>query len=461
MTLELFQSGKRVSLAMQPARVLKLLLQNAGQLVTRDDIRGELWPDKVVDFEQSINASIRHLRRALDDHADTSRYIETLPRLGYRFIYPVGHRRSFFTKVAAVVAVVIVVGASILSWQYFDASRESIPPAAFESYQMGLHLVDQNDKGAKTRGIEFLEESVAIAPEYSEAWSALAKAWIEFPDLAGNVIPKARHAAEQALANNKNNAAALLQLANIAFLYDWDWSNAERLYARALTSDPANPDIHQAYASFLYVMGRPSVAKEHFRKVQELDPLSSILYGDWSWYLMVEGQFEGAYENCRKLAEVAPDEPLTVGCPYRIHLEKGELDKAVAIAHKLMVHHKAPVDWLSRFHYESGREAINVFNEWRLSAMQCDGTRADLNALNCALVAADLERVDETLMLLGTAVKERDLMLPFLALYPEFRDIHDTPEFQSFLTTMGLKESDASRANRKHLEPAEARNSTI
>ncbi len=87
-TLELFTAGERVHLAMQPATVLKLLLEHSGELVTREDIRRELWPDKVVDFGQSINASIRQLRRALSDEAGDADFIETLPRLGYRFIHP-------------------------------------------------------------------------------------------------------------------------------------------------------------------------------------------------------------------------------------------------------------------------------------------------------------------------------------------------------------------------------------
>jgi DNA-binding winged helix-turn-helix (wHTH) protein len=84
---ELFQNGSRVKLQLQPFRVLALLARHPGQLLTRDEIQREIWPDGTfVDFEQALNFCIRQIRSALGDQAATPRYIETLPRRGYRFI---------------------------------------------------------------------------------------------------------------------------------------------------------------------------------------------------------------------------------------------------------------------------------------------------------------------------------------------------------------------------------------
>jgi TolB-like protein/Tfp pilus assembly protein PilF len=89
-TLELFRRGRRVRLHGQPARVLAILLRHPGELVTREAIRDHLWGSGThVDYEQGINQAIRHLRAALGDDAEAPRYLETLPRLGYRFLAPV------------------------------------------------------------------------------------------------------------------------------------------------------------------------------------------------------------------------------------------------------------------------------------------------------------------------------------------------------------------------------------
>jgi serine/threonine protein kinase/dienelactone hydrolase len=89
-TLELRKHGLRIKLSGQPMEVLAMLLARPGELVTREELQKRLWPnDTIVEFEHSINAAVKTLRRALGDSADEPRFIETLPRRGYRFIYPI------------------------------------------------------------------------------------------------------------------------------------------------------------------------------------------------------------------------------------------------------------------------------------------------------------------------------------------------------------------------------------
>jgi Tol biopolymer transport system component/DNA-binding winged helix-turn-helix (wHTH) protein len=89
---ELRRNGTLVKLREQPARILLLLLENAGQMVTREQLRQHLWPsDTFVDFDHSLNSAVMKLREALGDSADKPLYIETIPKKGYRFVAPVSH----------------------------------------------------------------------------------------------------------------------------------------------------------------------------------------------------------------------------------------------------------------------------------------------------------------------------------------------------------------------------------
>jgi TolB-like protein/DNA-binding winged helix-turn-helix (wHTH) protein/Flp pilus assembly protein TadD len=89
-SFELRKHGIRLRLQDQPFQILRLLLQRPGQLVTREELCSELWADSTfVDFDAGLNAAVRRLRDVLIDSADQPRYIETLPRHGYRFIAPV------------------------------------------------------------------------------------------------------------------------------------------------------------------------------------------------------------------------------------------------------------------------------------------------------------------------------------------------------------------------------------
>ena len=88
-TGELRKSGRSVRLRPQAAKILVLLASRPGQLVTREELRQQIWGNETfVDFEHGLNLCIREVRAALGDHADTPRYVETLPKRGYRFIVP-------------------------------------------------------------------------------------------------------------------------------------------------------------------------------------------------------------------------------------------------------------------------------------------------------------------------------------------------------------------------------------
>src|ERR1700730_8458222 len=87
---EVRKNGARIRLQAQPFQLLVLLLENAGEVVTREEICRQLWPaDTFVDFEHSLAAAVNKIREALCDSADNPCYIETLPKRGYRFIAPV------------------------------------------------------------------------------------------------------------------------------------------------------------------------------------------------------------------------------------------------------------------------------------------------------------------------------------------------------------------------------------
>lgn len=87
---ELRKNGVLVRLPPQPFRLLLLLASHAGRVVSRDDIKKQLWgEDTFVDFDQGVNFSVRQIREALGDSADESRYVQTLPRRGYKFLVPV------------------------------------------------------------------------------------------------------------------------------------------------------------------------------------------------------------------------------------------------------------------------------------------------------------------------------------------------------------------------------------
>ncbi len=88
--LKLTKQGRTIKLQDQPFQVLILLVLRPGEVVTREEVQKTLWPvDTFVEFDQGLNTAIKKIRQALDDSAESPRFIETIPRKGYRFIAPV------------------------------------------------------------------------------------------------------------------------------------------------------------------------------------------------------------------------------------------------------------------------------------------------------------------------------------------------------------------------------------
>src|SRR5258708_20276679 len=83
---ELRKDGAKLKLTGQPFQVLTILLEQPGEVVTREELQKRLWPDTFVDVDHNLNSAINKIREVLGDSAESPRFVETLPRRGYRFI---------------------------------------------------------------------------------------------------------------------------------------------------------------------------------------------------------------------------------------------------------------------------------------------------------------------------------------------------------------------------------------
>jgi DNA-binding winged helix-turn-helix (wHTH) protein len=186
---ELARDGKVVRLQYQVLQVLLALLERPGAMVSREQLIARLWPKGVVDYETGLNTVVRKLRAALGDEAGEPRYIETIPRRGYRFIgeiepsatsapeselaarAPVSApqarpRRTWAWLLAIAVLFALVFGARTL-WQPATRSME-----AYQHYVSGLYLWQRRLPAAA----EHFEAALQKDPQYAEAWSGLAGA---------------------------------------------------------------------------------------------------------------------------------------------------------------------------------------------------------------------------------------------------------------------------------------------
>lgn len=150
---ELRKNGSVVKLSPQPFHVLRLLVRSAGELVDRDTIRREVWGETAVDFDRSLNVCIAQIRSALNDDAESPRFIQTLPRRGYRFLAsvdrdpeappvpsPPNKRRR---PIAIALALTLALLAAAAAWRYWPPADEGVRIAVLPFAGVGIAEKEQ------------------------------------------------------------------------------------------------------------------------------------------------------------------------------------------------------------------------------------------------------------------------------------------------------------------------------
>jgi len=156
-TRELRKHGLKLKVQDQPFQVLAMLLAQPGELITREEIHSRLWPDNTfTDFDHGLNAAVRRLRDALNDDAEAPRFVETLPRRGYRFIAPV---ETLSIEEAVQRKATVATNSSV-------ASRESTEKSA-STFERGApyKAVDEGQEIDSTRSTLSKADAAALEPE--------------------------------------------------------------------------------------------------------------------------------------------------------------------------------------------------------------------------------------------------------------------------------------------------------
>ena len=336
-TGELLRDRMRTRLQQQPLAVLLALLERPGELVTREELIRRLWPRGVVDFDTALNSAVRRLRTTLADHAESPRYIETIPRRGYRFIGtleqpPVatadglapGHvpsrsasqiRRRWLPLVAAVVVVVAVAADRLV-----EAPRPG-PPAdpvstapvdagAQDRLQLAQHLFQRRGPGDLDRARQQYEEALAAQPGFAEALAGLAGVyWIQ--TVEGLIDPqqglsRVRDTAERALALDPGLAEAHLRLSQYRAMVG-DRAESEWHAKMAAALRPDDPLVLEFAASRAASRGQLDEAITLQRRALELEPLSRVSRYNLAWFLLMAGQVEQAGEELWAIEDLGAD----------------------------------------------------------------------------------------------------------------------------------------------------------
>ncbi len=321
---ELFRSDVLVKLQPQPSKLLVMLVERAGELVTRDEIRRSVWgTDTFVDFDQSVNFCVRQIRAALHDSADTPCYLETLPRRGYRFIAPVqkveepltasstseprpiAAPRPAMSQRVVVALAMMMIATAVLGISAFRQSRLQLthtPCRANQHAELGRFFLDKNTKADTMVAIDHFEAATKEDPNCALAYAGLADAYNQLAGvfIAGkpptNVRLLAIRAATRAIQLEPRLAQAYTALAYTT-MHEFDWSQAARAVRRAIELNPRYTRAHLVYANYLGAQRRFKEAIEEARQAVELEPASLRARQGLGWMLYFDRQYDAAIQE--------------------------------------------------------------------------------------------------------------------------------------------------------------------
>ncbi len=570
---ELRKQGRRVRLEGQPVQVLIKLLEKPGELVTRQDLRRELWPaDTFVNFEQSLNAAVKRLRHALGDLPTNPRFIETLARRGYRFVAPVssaaavmpesprprvveslavlpfvnmdadaeteylvdGITESIINHLSRLTAVrvmarstvfrykdktldpravgrklnvdavllgrvqqrgdALLVGAELVDvqngWQLWGeqynrkladifsveeemsreiseklrvrlsgedrsllAKRHTQSTEAYQDYLKGRYHLNRLTADGLKKGIEYFERAIQSDENYALAYAGLADAYglLGFMGMApaAEVMPKAKQAARRAISIDDGLAEAHASLAGIFKNYDWDWTAAEREYAKALHLNPRFAIGYRMHASFLAATGRKEQSLRASRMALELDPFSLPIRMELAYNLYMGRDYERALEEALRTLDLEPQFAAAQSILGWIYEQQGRHSEAMETAERareLSAGHPASVASLSHILMTAGREQ----QARELLAQLEERARGQhVSPFWIAVAYTGTGQIAMAIEQLYKAYDQHDVMLVWLGTDPRLDPLRREPRFTELLRRIGLERpEDTARSGR-------------
>lgn len=443
---------------------LVALVQNGGRLLSKRELLGLVWQDTVVE-ENNLTQAISAIRKALGGTDHSGDYIQTVPKLGYRFVAAVQtdddemavdefKRRQMMPgwKVVASGVLALFVLAALVVWpkqggwrsQQRAAARSvdqrpAASASAYKNYLNGLGALDQRTDPSLRAAIFYFERAIELDSSYALAYAALADSYVLLGlyDMSSQeVLPRAHLAATKAVQLDSTSAEAHTALAAIDAFYDWNWAAARQEFERALQLRPDYPLAHHWYGVAYWVpMGRYDQALAQLTQARKLAPQSLIIQTDLGWVCYVMREYE------RAIAEydsVIKRDANFLPAHYVLSLAYERVGQYAQAVSELRTSRVLNRSWVRS---ATGRvESLTGYrNALRSILSPAPAPAAGQPGLYAgALAYMRLGRRADALLWLQFAYQQRDPGLVYVAADPVFDSVRNDPSFRDLIRRVGV-----------------------
>jgi tetratricopeptide (TPR) repeat protein len=315
---------------------------------------------------------------------------------------------------------------------------------AYHLFLRGRHCIFRATPESLAKGKEYLDQAIALDPEYAAAHAGIAEYYL-WSNFLGFKEPKealtgGKAAALEALSRDDTLAEAHSALGVVLAAEDFDWPRAERELNRALELAPASPFVRFFLGMFfLRATGRLADAVSHLQQAVELDPLSAVWNGALVYLHYARGEYGQAVAQHRRVKDLDPSEWLSDLVLVNLHLGAGRMDEAIRLAQRacdLSTRNALAVGNLGSAYGLAGRrdDACVLLDELTASSRT---TYVPPSAM--MIVYFGLGELDRALEWLERAVEERDMVvICSVKSEPGYVPIHGHPRYQALLRKMNL-----------------------
>ena len=292
---------------------------------------------------------------------------------------------------------------------------------------------------AMQKAIDYFQQAASADPQYALAYAGLADVYSVLGAFAfkapREVFPLAKTLVEKALEIDSELAEAHTSLAIIRLAYDYDYAAAERELKRALELNPGYALAHQWYCHTLTVTGRMGEALTQIGHALELDPISPMVNAVAGRALCYARQYQDSVEQLQRTIELDPHLSLAHFYIGQSYVLQGRHEVALAALERALEISRV-FPWATAYvgyiHAQSGNreKAYEIISEW-----EKQGTTVPVPL---AFIYLGLGEDDEVFEWLDNGYEERDFLMPWINVMPDFDRLRPDPRFQELMRRLGL-----------------------
>ncbi len=321
-------------------------------------------------------------------------------------------------------------------------NRYNASPAAYELYLKGRFFWAKRTAQGLQQGMDYFQQAIKMDPNDALAYAGLADCYNLLDDWGETAprdsFPKARAAAERAIALDDSLAEAHASLAMSRAAYNWDWVGAEQEFKRAIQLNPNYPVAHQWYGLLLAGLGRFPEAEAEVKRARQLDPLSAIINMAVAEVYTWERHYDEALAEYRRVIELDPSFPGAFGNMAEVYESKHMYAEALqALKHKAnLIGDPESARMLDKVYARSGWSAVT--REELNSELQRQSSGRYVNPTGVAGLYAELGDNSHAFEWLQRAYEEHSSGMQFLAVSSEFDSLRSSPQYQYWLGVLAL-----------------------